>query len=64
MNRPALMTLPFRLIAVLVLLVAFTGCGQSGPLYIPGNPSSVQAPPADSAAEDEDEEETDEQDEY
>ncbi|MDX1499058.1 MAG: lipoprotein [Woeseiaceae bacterium] len=58
------MTFLLRLITVVVLLVSFAACGQSGPLYLPGNPSSVQAPPADSAAEAGDEEETDEQDEY
>ena len=34
-----------------------TGCGQSGPLYIPGNPSRISNPPpaADSTAEEEEE---------
>ena len=43
-----------RLLAVLVTLVIF-GCGQSGPLYIPGNPSRIENPPAppEEAAEDE-----------
>ena len=44
-----------RLLAVLTALVLF-GCGQSGPLYIPGNPSRVEhppAPPAEEATEDE-----------
>lgn len=26
-------------------LVLGAGCGQSGPLYIPGNPSRVEIPP-------------------
>jgi predicted small lipoprotein YifL len=32
-----------------------TGCGQSGPLYIPGNPSRISSPPpqAESTAEEE-----------
>jgi predicted small lipoprotein YifL len=32
------------------------GCGQSGPLYIPGNPSKISNPPPpdESAAEEED----------
>ncbi len=38
----------------------FSGCGQSGPLYIPGNPSTMAVPPMDPAAIDEDPE--DEQD--
>jgi len=37
-----------------------TGCGQSGPLYIPGNPSKIQnPPPAEDSAEEEKEEEDD-----
>lgn len=34
------------------------GCGQSGPLYIPGNPSKISDPPptAESTAEEEGEE--------
>jgi len=30
----------------LVGLVALAGCGQSGPLYLPGNPSEVREPAA------------------
>jgi predicted small lipoprotein YifL len=39
---------------MLAVLVIF-GCGQSGPLYIPGNPSRIEQPPAapEEAAEDE-----------
>lgn len=35
------------------------GCGQSGPLYIPGNPSKISNPPpqAESTAEEEEGEE-------
>ena len=35
------------------------GCGQSGPLYIPGNPSKISNPPpqAESTAEEEESEE-------
>lgn len=40
-NPPMRMT-P-ALLATLLLLVA--GCGQSGPLYLPGNPSEVQEAP-------------------
>ncbi len=34
------------------------GCGQSGPLYVPGNPSKIQQPPpqAESTADEEGEE--------
>ena len=43
-----------RLLAVLATLFIF-GCGQSGPLYIPGDPSRIEHPPAapEEAAEDE-----------
>ena len=43
-----------RLLTVLAILV-LAGCGQSGPLYIPGNPSRIENPPApvEDAAEDE-----------
>jgi len=34
-------------VALCALSFAFivTGCGQSGPLYIPGNPSKIENPP-------------------
>ena len=45
-----------HLLAVLAALV-LSGCGQSGPLYIPGNPSRIESPPpADDSAEEETEE--------
>jgi len=51
---------------LLLALAAFSfvffasGCGQSGPLYIPGNPSKIQnPPPPDEAAEEEEEEKDD-----
>ena len=31
-------------LAAFVFLFIGSGCGQSGPLYIPGDPSSVQQP--------------------
>ena len=49
-------------LALVALSVAFvaTSCGQSGPLYIPGNPSTIQnPPPAEDQAEEEKEEEED-----
>ena len=33
-----------RLLALFAAFVLF-GCGQSGPLYIPGNPSRIENPP-------------------
>jgi predicted small lipoprotein YifL len=42
------------------LLLLFSGCGQSGPLYVPGNPSTMAVPPsAPAAAEEEKEEDSD-----
>ena len=46
------------ILAALSFLFVVSGCGQSGPLYIPGNPSKIQQPPpkAESTAEEEAEE--------
>ena len=33
-----------RLLAIFAAFVLF-GCGQSGPLYIPGDPSRIESPP-------------------
>jgi len=32
-------------LAALLLTFSLAGCGQSGPLYVPGDPSSIKAPP-------------------
>ena len=42
-------------IVVAALLFIVAGCGQSGPLYISGNPSKIQEPPpaAESTADEE-----------
>jgi len=47
-------------LATMLLIVCFAGCGQSGPLYVPGDPSSIQAPPE--AASDEEEKDNGEDD--
>jgi predicted small lipoprotein YifL len=39
--------------AALLLFVLLAGCGQSGDLFVPGDPSSIQVPPT--AASDEEE---------
>ena len=44
-----------RALAALIFLAALCACGQSGPLYIPGNPSTVRAPAEQPTAEDVDE---------
>ena len=41
------------LIAVLASMFLFSGCGQSGPLYIPGNPSQMAVPPSQETASEE-----------
>ena len=49
-----------RLTLLLVAMFGFllASCGQSGPLYLPGDPSEIQQPPrpAETESEDEDEE--------
>lgn len=40
-------------LAVLLALAILGGCGQTGPLYIPGDPASVSPPPSDSDNDDE-----------
>ncbi len=44
-------------IAVLAFMFLFSGCGQSGPLYIPGNPSQMVIPPSQETASEEELEE-------
>lgn len=45
------------LLAGLACLFLFSGCGQSGPLYVPGNPSQMAVPPAQDTANEEEQEE-------
>jgi predicted small lipoprotein YifL len=45
----------FRIPAALLLAMFILGCGQSGPLYVSGNPSTIQ-PSADQSATEEEEE--------
>lgn len=49
-----------RTIAILLLVMFFAGCGQSGPLFIPGDPSTIQTPPQQQSTSEEDEDEEDE----
>ncbi len=55
------MTQPKISLASLLLIFSLAGCGQSGPLYLPGDPSEVQNLP--SQLPQTTEEETDEDDE-
>jgi predicted small lipoprotein YifL len=49
------------LIAALAFMFIISGCGQSGPLYVPGNPSQMAVPPSqESTSEEEQEEDTSE----
>lgn len=56
-----------RLPTFLILAAAFSflslssGCGQSGPLYVPGNPSKMAVPPSRKPASEEEEEEEEEE---
>ncbi len=45
------------LIAACTFMFLFSGCGQSGPLYIPGNPSQMAVPPSQPPASEEESEE-------
>ena len=45
------------LFAALALMFLFSGCGQSGPLYVPGNPSQMTVPPSQETASEEVQEE-------
>ena len=40
----------------LLLILFLAGCGQSGPLYVPGDPSSIE-PPREQADSDEEQDE-------
>jgi predicted small lipoprotein YifL len=46
---------PLRVSAALLLSMFLFGCGQTGPLYVSGNPSSVQSPTTDGDTESEEE---------
>jgi predicted small lipoprotein YifL len=39
------MTLTAKILSVLLLAFALGACGQSGPLYVPGDPSSIETTP-------------------
>jgi len=44
-------------LAIIASLFLFAGCGQSGPLYIPGDPSQMAVPPEQDTANKESEDE-------
>lgn len=41
------------MISTTVSFLFLAGCGQSGPLYIPGNPSTMAVPPENPADDEE-----------
>jgi predicted small lipoprotein YifL len=41
------------MIATLLLALGLSGCGQSGPLYVPGDPSSIKMTPETQASDEE-----------
>ena len=45
------------LTAALAFMFLFSGCGQSGPLYVPGDPSTMAVPPSQETAGEDDQEE-------
>ena len=48
------------LFSALAFMILFSGCGQSGPLYVPGNPTTMASPAEESnAGESESEEDQD-----
>jgi len=49
-------------LAALLLILSLVGCGQSGPLYLPGDPSEVQNLPTRVPELPEDDEDDDEDD--
>ncbi len=49
-------------LAALLLILSLVGCGQSGPLYLPGDPSEVQNLPRQVPELPEDDEADDEAD--
>lgn len=50
------MTLTTRIFAILLAAFALSACGQSGPLYVPGDPSEVETKPQTSQSEEDSDE--------
>jgi len=49
-------------LGTLFLILLIAGCGQSGPLYVPGDPSSIQSPPEEPTASEEKDEDVEDDD--
>lgn len=56
------MSLTSKILACLVAIFVLAGCGQSGPLYVPGDPSTVEQPKEPATGEQEDERREDDED--
>ena len=54
------MTLTTKILSILLLAFALGACGQSGPLYVPGDPSEIQTTPTVPEADENGEENGDE----
>ncbi len=50
------MTSILKTLTAFALVLLLSACGQSGPLYIPGNPSEVREPPAETSETDDEDE--------
>lgn len=48
------MKLSIGTLSAALLLLQFAGCGQNGPLYLPGNPTEVQEAPAPTSQDEDD----------
>jgi len=40
------------ILTAILLILFLAGCGQSGPLYLPGDPSSIEPPAEQTISED------------
>jgi predicted small lipoprotein YifL len=45
------MTLTTKILCILLMTFALGACGQSGPLYVPGDPSEIKTTPQTPEAE-------------
>ena len=54
-NQPGADDMTTKILAALFLAFALAGCGQSGPLFIPGDPSSIEGPQQQQSEEENDE---------
>jgi len=56
------MTLTAKILSSIIFAFVLAGCGQSGPLYVPGDPSSVRTPPQSEQADEDSEDENEDDD--